>query len=329
MPLLLTIAIPTYNRAGLLEQRLRELLPQAREGVEILVCDDGSTDETLRVCEMYRAQGIRICAAVANMGLSMNMLRAFQEARGEWLWTLGDDDAVRDDGVATALGLIEKHGDAAVIVTRSETLHFDADHSIDSLAGFFDQHGPLDASFMSANLYHLAQLRGNLKVMGLASFTLAPHCALMNQILERKAGRLQFSTVGLLGPCDSNRRWSSLEFALGTCVSLEFIRDPVQQRRAAIGTWYQTRWMQKYGLREVYDGESFSRWKRFCRTSDLILKSHRVSLLRILLHKDRTLQALKTGLLLAVFHLLPFFVLKGPIAAMRARQSGDKVLLDV
>jgi glycosyltransferase involved in cell wall biosynthesis len=88
---LVSIIIPTYNRATFLTATLRSVLAQTQTGYEIIVVDDGSTDETSRVVERYAGR-VRhlyqprcgLIAAVRNHGL--------RQATGTYIAFLDSDD---------------------------------------------------------------------------------------------------------------------------------------------------------------------------------------------------------------------------------------------
>ncbi|SFS00099.1 Glycosyltransferase involved in cell wall bisynthesis [Granulicella pectinivorans] len=91
---ILTIAIPTYNRADLLESLLAVLTPQlaAHADVELLILDNGSTDNTPAVAALYATPQTRIHRHPENIGSDANFISAFQQARGRYFWLCGDDD---------------------------------------------------------------------------------------------------------------------------------------------------------------------------------------------------------------------------------------------
>lgn len=95
---LLSISIPTFNRAGYLELCLSQFAPEAdlvNDGVlEILVSDNCSSDSTSDVIDALRARGlaVRSIRNETNIGSDANIAQCFNEARGHYVQILGDDD---------------------------------------------------------------------------------------------------------------------------------------------------------------------------------------------------------------------------------------------
>ncbi len=101
----LTVIIPTYNRCGLLKRALEGLLRQTAraESYEIVVVDDGSTDDTAAVVEGVRAPAGRLrYLRQENKGPAAARNLGAREARGKIVLFTGDD-CLPDDG------LIEEH----------------------------------------------------------------------------------------------------------------------------------------------------------------------------------------------------------------------------
>lgn len=97
---LLTIAVPTWNRASLLTELLTTLAPQLAglptEEVELLISDNGSTDATSDVVARFADQGLRLHhhRHPVNIGSDANFISAFKMARGTYLWLFSDDDII-------------------------------------------------------------------------------------------------------------------------------------------------------------------------------------------------------------------------------------------
>ncbi len=112
----LTIAIPTYNRAKQLDRQLNwavNAIAGRWDEVELLVSDNASPDETPQVCQKWYAQTngrMRIFRQTENIGLTQNCLFCIQQARGDFVWTVSDDDVVLEGTLDWVLSKIS--GDA-------------------------------------------------------------------------------------------------------------------------------------------------------------------------------------------------------------------------
>jgi acetyltransferase-like isoleucine patch superfamily enzyme/glycosyltransferase involved in cell wall biosynthesis len=104
-PIILSITIPTYNRIALLRQTIDLLLPQLTVGVELIVCDNASEDGTAKYLETRDAR-IKHFRHDCNIGAERNMISCLQQAKGEYVWLLCDDDLPCSNGVSQILGAI-------------------------------------------------------------------------------------------------------------------------------------------------------------------------------------------------------------------------------
>ena len=112
---LLTIAIPTFNRAEQLAGLLRVLLPQVADvpAVEILIADNASQDDTpaviarARDCLFGHGVRLRTFRHEANLGADANFAFCFREAAGRFFWICGDDDRIVAGAVADVLALLQ------------------------------------------------------------------------------------------------------------------------------------------------------------------------------------------------------------------------------
>lgn len=86
----LSVVIPAYNRASLLPATLRSLLAQERVADEILVVDDGSTDDTADVAEAFGGP-VRVIRQ-SNQGPAAARNRGLSEAQGEYIHFFDSDD---------------------------------------------------------------------------------------------------------------------------------------------------------------------------------------------------------------------------------------------
>ena len=91
--MLFSVCIPVYNTAKYLDECLQSVLRQTEKDYEIVLVDDGSTDDSGRICDRYAAEYPNIRAIhKENEGLMMTRRRGFAEARGEYCICLDSDD---------------------------------------------------------------------------------------------------------------------------------------------------------------------------------------------------------------------------------------------
>lgn len=99
----LTIVVPVYNAASFLRRCLDSILRQglSDEDYEVLLVNDGSTDNSLEICEEYSARykPFRILNQ-ENQGVSVARNKGIDNAQGEWIAFLDADDYLLNDGYA-------------------------------------------------------------------------------------------------------------------------------------------------------------------------------------------------------------------------------------
>lgn len=87
-----TVIIPTYNRARLLARALDSVVAQTFDDFEVLVVDDGSTDDTEETVAAYADRRIRYLRQPQNAGVAAARNRGLRESRGELIAFLDSDD---------------------------------------------------------------------------------------------------------------------------------------------------------------------------------------------------------------------------------------------
>ena len=118
MKKLLTIAIPTYNRAELLNKQLT-WLSQAIKGFEseceILVSDNCSTDHTQSIISKWQSILSNITFKSnknpENIGVMRNIIYCLGAATTKYVWTIGDDDPIQERAVAYVINKIQQNED--------------------------------------------------------------------------------------------------------------------------------------------------------------------------------------------------------------------------
>lgn len=113
----LSVCIATYNRADLIGQTLASILPQLREGVELLVVDGASPDATGAVVQSL-FDGRSDCRYVRlprKGGVDQDYCLAVEHARGEYCWLMTDDDVLKPQAIDRVLDELRGAPDLLVI----------------------------------------------------------------------------------------------------------------------------------------------------------------------------------------------------------------------
>ena len=274
MPLL-TIAIPTFNRARQLEKRLEEIGQQWTEEIAVCIFDNASTDDTPQVVTRFAGRfPLRYQRIPVNSGALRNVIRCFEEPDTEWLWPLSDDDGLAEDTLSAALTQIRE--------TDADAIHFSthgggnpADMVIGTLEDFFRiKHDPCSLALISSTIYRRAKFQPHYRVLVAGAFTFIPHALLLLSLLASGDGKIQLLKRNLLVPQATAHtlRWSTREYALGVSMLPGFLAEPRHQRLAAKSLRAATRWMLLFALREVVTTADAERWRRSVRQVDFHLK---------------------------------------------------------
>jgi len=107
----LSIGIPVFNGAMTIGETLESVIPQVKSGVEIVVSDNGSTDDTaFIVAELVsRHPFIRYFRNTENLGFDANVLLTVERSLGDFVWLLGADDEIADGGIESVLTVISQN----------------------------------------------------------------------------------------------------------------------------------------------------------------------------------------------------------------------------
>lgn len=94
-----SVVIPTHNRAHMIARALRSVEAQTFPALEMIVVDDGSTDDTSAVLSAYRSSRLRVLHNIPARGASSARNRGVAVARGQFVVFLDDDDELRPDAL--------------------------------------------------------------------------------------------------------------------------------------------------------------------------------------------------------------------------------------
>ncbi len=126
---LVSVVIPTHNRAHIVGRAIESALAQTYSDVQVIVADDGSSDNTRAVAEAY---GRRVTyVRQPNAGVSAARNFGMRHARGEFIAFLDSDDGWRPWKIEAQLAALARHPEAGLVWTDMAAVD-DAERVIES-----------------------------------------------------------------------------------------------------------------------------------------------------------------------------------------------------
>ena len=112
---LLSICIPTYNRANYLKNCLDSIFIQlddekVKNLIEIVVSDNASQDNTFNLVKNYQSNFINLkyFRNQENIGMDDNVTNSVMKATGKYCWHIGDDDAIQNGSLSILIEVLQK-----------------------------------------------------------------------------------------------------------------------------------------------------------------------------------------------------------------------------
>lgn len=89
----LSIIVPIYNAQNHLKKCIESIINQTEKDIEIILIDDGSTDDSLKICNEYQRKDFRINVIHQNnSGVSIARNQGIKIAKGEYIGFVDSDD---------------------------------------------------------------------------------------------------------------------------------------------------------------------------------------------------------------------------------------------
>jgi glycosyl transferase family 2 len=124
---LVTIAIPTQNRAELLAEAIDSALAQTFDDFEVLVSDDASTDGTGELVAKYTDPRLRYVRHETKLGMAGNWNYGWKEARGRYVTILHDDDYLAPTFLERAVAAFEAAPETSLVYAKVLLVNKDGD----------------------------------------------------------------------------------------------------------------------------------------------------------------------------------------------------------
>ncbi len=136
MPLRVSVALCTYNGGAYLPAQLNSILEQSRLPDEVVVGDDGSTDDTRERIEAFRAGApfpVHLLPPDGRLGSTKNFERVLRRCTGDLIALSDQDDRWKPQRLARSAELIEQQAAAALLFSDADLINDQGDPIAGSL----------------------------------------------------------------------------------------------------------------------------------------------------------------------------------------------------
>jgi len=134
-----SVLVKSYNHATYVRQTIESVLSQSFQDFEIVVTDDGSTDETPDILRSFDDPRVRLEVWSENQGISAAMNATIARARGRYLAILNSDDWALPGRLEKQVAFLDRNEDVSAVFG----LPHPVDDSGEPTAAFNDFHAPL------------------------------------------------------------------------------------------------------------------------------------------------------------------------------------------
>ena len=107
--MIISVCIAAFNGANYIREQVMSVLPQLSEDDEVVVSDDGSTDDTVEILESINDRRIKISQNEGKHGFIWNFENALKEAKGDVIFLCDQDDIWKPEKVKVALQALKDH----------------------------------------------------------------------------------------------------------------------------------------------------------------------------------------------------------------------------
>jgi len=110
-----SVFVPSYNHEKTLKAALDSVSKQSFKDFEIIVRDDGSKDNSLKVAQKYKYKNIKIFGNKHNLGYPGNLNKGIKDCQGKYLFILAGDDLIDKDTLKWYHRALTKYPNAGAI----------------------------------------------------------------------------------------------------------------------------------------------------------------------------------------------------------------------
>lgn len=216
----LTISIGTFNRPDFIQKQVRSVLKQLQDGVCLCVFDNCSD---IPVASLFTAEELLKFTLIRNkinIGRDQNQVRSIEYVDEGWVWTLSDDDTIKDNAVQIILATISKYPDYCYINFGNKK---ERDcHSFDDLVTYFKIVGTFGNSFFQSEcIYNVDRIKSSIFWFNdFLSSQIGQICMVMKHMELNDSEKSLFLTEHLLSGTQPGG-WNPLKFIKNSSILVD------------------------------------------------------------------------------------------------------------
>jgi len=117
---MVSIIMPVYNKEKYLEDAIKSVLGQSYSNFELIIVDDGSTDNSINIAKEFAKEDKRVTviALKENQGISKARNEGLKRARGEFITQFDPDDVMVPDAIKSRLEFLNSHPEVDLVFGR-------------------------------------------------------------------------------------------------------------------------------------------------------------------------------------------------------------------
>ena len=124
---LVSVVIPSYNHEKFIKSTINSIIEQTYSNIELIVIDDGSTDNTYKVLSSCRSDCINRFTRVyfakqEHMGTALTLNHLVENVQGEYILFIASDDLLKPNAIETFIDFLEHNQEYGLVVGNNEII---------------------------------------------------------------------------------------------------------------------------------------------------------------------------------------------------------------
>jgi glycosyltransferase involved in cell wall biosynthesis len=169
-----TILMPAYNTAPYIAEAIQSVLAQDFTDFELLIVDDGSTDNTIQVIKSFTDPRIRLIRQ-GHAGIAAALNRGLQEAQGEYIARFDADDICLPGRLCRQVDFLESHPDYVICGGEAEYISDQGEHLFHFRCAGYSHEDIMARLYVRCPFIHSAVMYRRHEVLRAGGYSLDAH----------------------------------------------------------------------------------------------------------------------------------------------------------